>query len=71
MDWPPNSPDLNPIENVWGYIKKKLDGFYFDSKEACFAAVERHWIPDKLKTVTPHISIFLMKLASEMHTKKY
>jgi transposase len=24
MDWPGNSPDLNPIENVWSYMKNKL-----------------------------------------------
>ena len=24
LDWPPNSLDLNPIENVWGIIKREL-----------------------------------------------
>lgn len=23
-DWPGNSPDINPIENLWGIIKGKL-----------------------------------------------
>jgi hypothetical protein len=23
--WPPNSPDLSPIENVWAYVQQKVD----------------------------------------------
>ena len=24
MDWPPYSPDLNPIENLWAVLKKEI-----------------------------------------------
>ncbi len=24
FDWPANSPDQNPIENLWGIVKRKM-----------------------------------------------
>ncbi len=25
LDWPENSPDLNPIENIWGIVKREKE----------------------------------------------
>ncbi|EER04860.1 transposable element tc3 transposase, putative [Perkinsus marinus ATCC 50983] len=47
MTWPPNSPDLNPVEHYWSILKKKL------YKEAFFN-VDFLWhvIEAAAKTVT-------------------
>ena len=44
IKWPPRSPDLSPIEQVWAYIKKKLAGMHFKTKEQLFEAIEKEWI---------------------------
>ena len=31
VDWPAYSPDLNPIKNIWAYIKSRLRGKRFVS----------------------------------------
>ena len=33
LEWPAQSPDLNPIENIWGYIKRKLKNKKFSTKK--------------------------------------
>src|SRR5579859_4389878 len=32
MDWPLNSPDMNPIEHLWVYLKNELHQRYPDTK---------------------------------------
>src|SRR5579862_9244398 len=34
LNWPPNSPDLNPIEHIWSYIKDIIARDYADVSSA-------------------------------------
>ena len=38
-NWPPNSPDLSPIENVWAYVQAKVDALGCSTFEEFKAAV--------------------------------
>jgi transposase len=42
MVWPPNSPDLNPIENLWSIVKARVyrAGRQFHSKQQLWAAIQ-------------------------------
>ena len=43
MDWPPLSPDMNPIENVWAEISKKLDREKINNSDELFAKISEFW----------------------------
>ena len=43
LKWPPYSPDLNPIENIWGTIKNKLAGRSFKSIESLKSEIKENW----------------------------
>ena len=43
VDHPAQSPDLNPIEHLWAYIKRKLDGKNFARKDELIIAVKAIW----------------------------
>ena len=42
MDWPPQSPDLSPIENLWSIMKRKVyeNGRQFVSKKDLLEAIK-------------------------------
>jgi len=49
--WPPNSPDLNPIELLWGIMKNILKKKEISTKEAFVKAIHEIWDAIPLKTI--------------------
>jgi transposase len=41
--WPPYSPDLNPIENLWADLKKRVEKHNCTTVEELTAAVKKEW----------------------------
>ncbi len=43
LDWPANSPDLNPIENLWGIVKRKMSDTRPNNAGELKATVKEIW----------------------------
>jgi hypothetical protein len=43
MAWPPLSPDLNPVENVWATLARRVyaDGRVYESEDALWTAIQK------------------------------
>lgn len=45
LDWPAQSPDLNPIEHLWDHLKRQLNGYEYQPKgmHELWERVETEW----------------------------
>lgn len=41
--WPPNSPDLNPIENAWAWCKQRVYSKHHNTLDELWTAVQEAW----------------------------
>ena len=59
MIWPPQSPDLNPIEAMWDYVDVKLRKTELTSKGKMWNKIQSTW--NKIPTAVLRKYIFSMK----------
>lgn len=43
LDWPANSPDLNPVENLWGIVKREMRDTRPNNTNDLKAAIKETW----------------------------
>jgi transposase len=44
IEWPPYSPDLNPIENLWANLKKRVEQLHPTTTQQLSTAVKTAWL---------------------------
>ena len=46
LNWVPQSPDMNPIENIWNILKRKIAGQTPKNKDELWEIIRRAWYTD-------------------------
>ncbi len=52
LDWPVNSPDLNPRENLWSIVKRKMRNKRPKNADELKATVKETWASYHLSSAT-------------------
>ena len=56
LPWPANSPDLNPIENIWSVLKQNVEKHEIKTKDELIRVVEKEWNRLDMNLVRKRIS---------------
>ena len=51
LDFPPYSPDLNPIENLWSDVQKRVEEAQATTKEELENVVQEEWAATTVESV--------------------
>ena len=70
LDWPGNSPDLNPIENMWLIIKNKLECRDTASCQKLIDAIAKVWSDNISKEYCENVVKSMPKRLQQVIEKK-
>jgi transposase len=53
MEWPGNAPDMNPIENIWSWLKNEIyiNRKKVNTKEKLWRFAQKSFLSEKCKTL--------------------
>jgi transposase len=69
LDWPANSPDLNPIENIWAVLKRKLRRHKITNLDDFEIAIKACWRDISQKVIDNTISSMGNRVKDLIDTK--
>lgn len=50
MEWPSQSPGLNPIEHLWGILKRRIGDCKTKKKDELWSKIQREWYSIPVET---------------------
>jgi transposase len=68
-DWPPNSPDLNPIENIWGIMKTQIAKLGPTTLHALKIAIRKVWRNLDITTIRRILETWVDRLKEVIRVK--
>ncbi|VVC42120.1 Ribonuclease H-like domain [Cinara cedri] len=68
---PPQSPDINPIENLWDYLDRQIRDHNILSKETLKKALEKEWNKITAETIRHLVDSMSKRLEATIRSKGY
>ncbi len=68
-DWPPQSPDLKPIEQICGELENKLDLSIVHSKESLWLELQKAWDDISVEVLRKYIDTMPERCAAVIDAK--